>query len=48
MVKLSSARLLGKEINDDGLGKYYMEHVYNIERETDNSHKHGNNPTQGD
>lgn len=47
MIKLSSARLLSKEINDDGLGTYYMENVYNVEMETDNSLKYGNNPTQG-
>lgn len=47
VLKLSFERLLHIEINDDALSKYYMENIYYIEREMDNSHKDGNKPTQG-
>lgn len=47
VLKLSFARLLHVEINDDALIKYYMENIYYIEREMDNFHKHGDNPAQG-
>lgn len=39
---------VGKEFNDDGLGRYFTVNVSNNEEETNNSPKHRNNPTPGD